>query len=148
MISRNIKAIASLIPMDYVILQQGRHTANGNVVKKTLKLLSPKINNKPTSVAKINLEPSFYHNGHKHFILICVPNLLKSECNEIIRKNNYFHYPKLIHSTGLTLESGICSGKWMRDFFHKSKEKIISIYLVSKNTACVSNLNKCKFPLC
>ena len=64
--------------------------------------------------------------------------------DNLVKNNNYFKYPKLVLSDGHILEPGICTIKWIKDLYHKNKDKLLSSVRVNKNTFNPDSLSKQK----
>ena len=64
--------------------------------------------------------------------------------NALFKKDNDYLHLNLTLSTGHVLEDGTFSVKWMRDFHHKNKHKLISNFRMSRNVAYVDNLRRKK----
>ena len=103
-------------------------------------------NGKPTPTAQLQLQTSFKYENEQYFTLFCVPHMIKTARNALFIKGNDFNYPELKLSIGYVLQAGICSMKYIRDLYHKNKDKLICNYRMSKNVACTDNLNKQKVP--
>ena len=87
------------------------------------------------------------HNNNKHFIMFCIPHMLKSFRNELFSSNNYYQYPRLVLSTGFVLEAGICTVSWVRKLYNENKDKLFSTYRMPINVAYVQSLSKQKVSL-
>ena len=57
------------------------------------------------------------------------------------KKDYYFKYPKLVLSTGYTLEAGICTFKWIKELFEINKNQLISSVRL-KSIILPSNLDE------
>ena len=65
--------------------------------------------------AALKFEPYFIYNDEKYFTLFCLPHIAKCLRNNFVKKDNYFKHPKLVLSTGYTLEAGSCTFKCIQD---------------------------------
>lgn len=69
---------ASECNFDIVPIIMDYHATNVKVMKKLLYLTNPMTNEMPTLVARMKFETSFTCNNNEHFIIFCVPHMLKS----------------------------------------------------------------------
>ena len=92
----------------------------------------------------MKFETSFMHNNNEHFIMFCVPYILKSFRNGLFSLNNYYQHPRLELSTGYVLEAGVCTVSWVRKLHHENKDKLFSTYRMPRNVAYVDSLSKQK----
>ena len=121
---------------DYVVVNiviDGAAT-NLKVLKDVLKSTIDTDEENKLPDAALKFEPYFMHNDKKYFVIFFLPHIVKCVRNIFIKKDNYFKYPKLVLSTGHTLEAGICTFKWIKELHEKNKNEIISSVRLKKHS--------------
>ena len=86
-----------------------RASTNTKVAKKLLCKLNAEMEGNKVRIAETKLHESLICNRKIYFILFCIIHIIKNIRNTLFRKENEFHYPKLVLLTGFVLESGVCS---------------------------------------
>ena len=97
--------------------------------------------NKLPDVA-LKCEPCFMCNDEKYFVMFCLPHMVNCLSNNCMKKDDHFKCPKLVLSTGHTLEVEICTFKWIKKLHENKKNEIISSVRLKKSTVSPSDLDK------
>jgi len=80
----------------------------GKNCKVAKTLLPPAPNSlQSTCSVSLKLQTFFEYKNNIYFMLFCTPHIIKCIRNNLIRKDNYFKYPRLQLSNGFILEGGI-----------------------------------------